>query len=130
MKIKSELLQEINICNTESELIDSLAKVSYLKDADRQIKFENNKLIVGEQKKQLFYEDLLSIQKAKSKAEIQLIDFKQPLDLLSGFVVIRTPINGNLKYGLISLLIGYIVSLLVSALLENRKGIVKYFKRK
>jgi len=78
----------------------------------------------------LFYEDLLSIQKAKSKAEIQLIDFKQPLDLLSGFVVIRTPINGNLKYGLISLLIGYIVSLLVSALLENRKGIVKYFKRK
>ena len=127
---KSELLQEINICNTESELIDSLAKVSYLKDADRQIKFENNKLIVGEQKKQLFYEDLLSIQKAKSKAEIQLIDFKQPLDLLSGFVVIRTPINGSLKYGLISLLIGYIVSLLVSALLENRKGIVKYFKRK
>ncbi|ADQ78280.1 hypothetical protein Palpr_0118 [Paludibacter propionicigenes WB4] len=127
---KNELKQEIDICNAECKRIDSLAKVSYFKDVDKQIKFENNKLIVGEQKKQLFYDDLLNIHKAKSKAEIQYVNYKQPMALPSGFAVIQIPINGSVKYGVLGLLIGYLVSLIVSALFENRKKIAKYLNRK
>jgi len=127
---KNELKQEIDICNAECKRIDSLAKVSYFKDVDKQIKFDNNKLIVGEQKKQLFYGDLLEIHKAKSKAEIQYVNYKQPMALPSGFAVIQIPINGSVKYGVLGLLIGYFVSLIVSALFENRKKIAKYLNCK
>ncbi len=127
---KRELLQQIKICDTESQRIDSLAKVSYFKDADKQLKFDNNKLIIGEQKKQLFYTDLLDIQKTKSKAEAGIINSKQPMDFPSGLVVIPAPINGSLKYGLVSMLIGYLVSLIICGLIQNLDGIVKYLDKK
>lgn len=127
---KRELLQQIKICDTESQRIDSLAKVSYFKDADKQLKFDNNKLIIGEQRKQLFYGDLLDIQKAKAKAEAGIINSKQPMDFPSGLVVIPTPINGSLKYGLVSILIGYLVSLIICGLIQNLGGIVKYLDKK
>lgn len=127
---KNELKQEIDICNAECKRIDSLAKVSYYKAVDKQIKFENNKLIVGEQKKQLLYGDLLEIHKAKTKAEIQYVNYKQPMALPAGFAVIQIPINGSVKYGILGLLIGYFVSLIVSTLFENRKKIAKYLNRK
>jgi hypothetical protein len=127
---KRELLQEIKICDAESQRIDSLAKVSYFKDNDKQLKFDNNKLIVGEQRKQLFYGDLLEIQKTKAKAETKIINSKQPIDFPSGLVVILAPINGSLKYGLISIFIGYFISLILCGLIQNFKGIVKYLDEK
>jgi len=127
---KNELLQQINICNVETQRIDSLAKVSYFKDIDRQLKFENNKLLIGDQRKQLFYNDLLDLQKIKSRAGNKLVDFKQPVNMPSGFFVNPTPINSNLKYGIISILIGYFIALVLSVLIENRKNILNYLNQK
>lgn len=127
---KRELLQEIKICDAESQRIDSLAKVSYFKDPDKQLKFDNDKLIVGEQKKQLFYTDLLDIQKARAKAETKITNSKQPMDFPSGLVVITAPVNGSFKYGLVSIFIGYIISLIICGVIQNFKGIVKYLDKK
>lgn len=127
---KNELLQQINICNVETQRIDSLAKVSYFKDVDKQLKFENNKLLIGDQRKQLFYNDLLDLQKIKSRAENKLVDFKQPVDMPSGFFVNPTPVNSNLKYSIISILIGYFIALVLSVLIENRKNILNYLNQK
>jgi hypothetical protein len=127
---KSELAQEIAICNKESQRIDSLAKISYFKDTNKQLKLENNTLVVGEQKKQLFFNDLLELQTIRAKAEARYIDFKQPMELQTGFVVMPHPVNGVFRYGLISLLIGYFVSLIVCILIENMKGIKKYLDNK
>ena len=127
---KNELSQQIKICDIETQRIDSLAKVSYFKDIDQQLKFENNKLLIGDQRKQLFYNDLLDLQKIKSKAETRLVDFKQPVNMPSGFFVNPIPVNSGLKYGAISILIGYFIALVLSVLIENRKNILNYLNQK
>ena len=127
---RSELIQEIKICNNESLLIDSLAKVSYFKEVDKQLQFDKNKLIVGEQKKQLFYGELLDLQNIKSKAETQIVDFKQPVELPSGFVLNPIPLNGRVKYGVESIFIGYFIAVVISVLINNFKKIIKFLERK
>lgn len=116
---KNNLINEIQICKTESRRIDSLAKITYLKSSDQQLRIENDKLLIGEQRRQLFYGDLLEINKVLSKSELKLADFKQPVDLPSDFVVNPIPINGRGKYGVYSLLIGYALSVLIVAFLDN-----------
>lgn len=126
---KSEFIQQINICELEIHRIDSLAKISYFKDSEKQLQFENNKLLMGEQKKQLFYDDLLRLQAIKSYAEIKLGDYKQAIDLPSGFVINPMPLNGRMKIGVYSIIIGLIISLLLFELIENRKKIEAFLKK-
>jgi len=97
--------QSILICDREMLRIDSLAKVTYFKDYDKQLKFDNNTLLIGKQDKQLFYLDLLKLQEIKSNAEVELADYKQPMELPSGFVVNPNPLNGRIRYGILSILI-------------------------
>lgn len=120
---KTELVNRIQICNIESRRIDSLAKISYFKNVDQQMSFDNNKLLVGEQKKQLFYDELLRLNDIRSYSEFRLADFKQPVDLPSDFVVNPKPINGRGKYGINSVIIGYALGLLIVILLDNLKKI-------
>ena len=127
---KNELSQRIKICNDEIKRIDSLAKISYFKNPEKQLKFENNNLLIGDQKKQLFYDDLLRLQRTKSKTESRLMDFKQPVVLPAGFTPSPLALNGTLKYSAIGLLIGYLVAILASFLLEHRKAIVRYLEGK
>ncbi|MDD3322848.1 MAG: hypothetical protein PHS59_15525 [Paludibacter sp.] len=125
---RNEYSQKIIICDIELKRIDSLAKVSYFKENDKQLRFDKNKLIVGEQQKQLFWGELLRLQELKSIAQEKLSEFKQPINLPSDFVVIPIPINGRIKYGIYSLLIGYILSLLIAVILENYKKVFKYLR--
>ena len=127
---RNESLQKIKICNDEIKRIDSLAKISYFKTPEKQLRFENNNLLIGEQKKQLFYDDLLRLQKTKSKQESKLAYFKQSVVLPAGFNPSPIVLNGTLKYSTIGLLIGYLVAVLASFLLEHRKAIVRYLEGK
>lgn len=120
---KNDLVKQIEICDLESHRIDSLAKQSYFKNVDQQLSFENNKLLVGEQKKQLFYGELLNLNDVRAKGELKLADFKQPVDLPSDFVVNPYPLNGRMKYGIYSIIIGYALGLLVVLLLDNLKQV-------
>jgi hypothetical protein len=127
---KSEIINQIKICDLELSRIDSLAKVSYFKEVAKQVRFDIDKLMIGEQKKQLFYEDLIKLNDIKSYAQNRLTDFKQPMDLPSGFVLSPTPENGSVKYGVIGILIGFIISLFLSCLIENTKKIMTFLDKK
>lgn len=127
---KTDYLQQIRICDIELQRIDSLAKVSYFKDTEKQMRFEQNKLLVGDQRKQLFYDDLLRLQSIKSSAEKQLADCIQPVDLPSGFVVNPMPLNGRVTYGLYSLLIGFVLAVIIAGLIENIKKIFDFLNKK
>lgn len=127
---KNELKQYINICDVESRRIDSLAKVSYFKDIDKQVKFENNKLLVGDQKKQLFYDDLFKLHDIKTYTESKLADYNNPMELPSGLVVYAQPENGRMKYGLFGLLSGLFIGLILSALLESYTKIIQFLNNK
>lgn len=116
-----ELAQRINICSRENLRIDSLAKVSYFNSAEKQLSFDKNTLLVGEQKKQLFYNELLDLQNNKANAEILMSRFKSPMVLPSGFVVNPIPVNSRFKYGVYGIFIGYALALILSVFIDNLK---------
>lgn len=116
-----ELIQKINICNRENLRIDSLAKVTYFKDTNKQLKLENNTLLVGEQKKQLFFGELLQLQDIKASAESTLSNYKCPMVLPSGFIINLSPVNSRIKYGVYGIFIGYALALILSVFIDNLK---------
>lgn len=125
---KSNMLSTINICEVESKRIDSLARVNYFKQNDQQLNIENNKLLIGEQRKQLFYGELIELQNIKAGVQFRLQGFKAPIILPSNFVVNPIPVNGRVKYGVISILIGFALALFISILIENIKSLITYLK--
>jgi len=122
------LAQQIDICKREDLRIDSLAKVTYFKDTQKQLQFESNSLIVGEQKKQLFYGELLALQNTKAGAENALINHTNPVVLPAGFTATPKPVNSMFKYAVIGIIIGYVLSLLLVILIDNLKKIKSFFK--
>lgn len=123
---RNELIQQIRICDLEMVRIDSLAKVSYFKENEKQLRFDNDKLLLGEQHKQLFYGELLRLQEIKSAALFKLSKFSQPIELPADFVVNPIPLNGRVKFGVYSIFIGYILSLFIAIFIENFKKIFGY----
>ena len=127
---KNEMNQQIVISGVELKRVDSLAKVSYFKDNNQQIRFNQNKLLVGEQQKQLFYSDLLRLQNIISTSNSALSNCKQPVVFPSGFAVDPKPINGVVKYGASAIILGLFISLIVAGLIENFAKIINYLKTK
>lgn len=125
---REEFTKQISICDLEMKRLDSLAQVSYFKDNKNQLQLSNNQLIVGEQRKQLFYQDMLDIQKIKAETEDKLILYTNPLVIPSGLVVIPVAINSSLKYGVYSILIGLLISIILSLLIESYPRIFTYLK--
>lgn len=125
---RTALAQQIDICKRENIRIDSLAKVSYYKDSEKQIQLANNSLMIGEQKKQLFYSELLNIQNIKASAEKDLINHTDPVVLPAGFVVSPSPLNPMGRYGLTGILLGYFISLLLVVFIDNLKKIISFLK--
>lgn len=127
---KNSLLDQIKICDAELQRIDSLAKVMYFKSEKDQINFENNKLLVGESRKQLFYGELLKINSRKGWAENKLAECVSPVDFPSNFVVIANPVNNRIKYTVLALAVGVVLSLLLALFLSNLRKIINYLENK
>jgi len=123
-------IRKSEITDIELQRIDSLAKIFYFKDTEKQIRFEKDKLLVGDQKKQLFFEDLLKLHDIKAFAQSKLTDYTQPMTLPSGLVVNPNPENGRLKYEIVGLFLGFLIGLFVSALIENFKKILSFLDKK
>ena len=127
---RNQLTEQIKVSKLELARVDSLAKVNYFKDNNQQLRFDKNTLVVGEQQKQLFYNDLLRLQDIISNSQNGLENFKQPIEIPSGFVVNPIPINSTLKYGVFSLIIALFLSLLIAGFIENSKHISNFLKGK
>lgn len=127
---KRNLLERIKICDIELQRIDSLAKVFYFKENNDQMKFENNKLFVGENKKQLFYDEMLNINQMKGVAQSRLADYVRPVNFPSDFVVNPIPENGRIKYGILSLFYGLLISVILVLVIDNAKKVIKFLQNK
>lgn len=123
------LEQQINICDLERQRIDSLARLYYFNDKNNmQLAFKNNTLVMGEQRKQLFYGDLLRVQELKTEAEMKLSLFNNPVEIPASLVVSPVPLNGRVKYGVLSLMIGLIMGLVLAGFLESIQKIISFLK--
>ena len=118
---RAQLTEQINMCNLEIARIDSLANITYFKDKKPEIKFENNKLLLGNSEIQLFYKNLLELLDTKAIAQSKLENAINPIVNPSGFLINPSPVNSPLKYGVFSLVIGLILGLILGFIIENTR---------
>ncbi len=126
---KKNLLERLTLCDIELKRLDSLANKTYFEEVKKQIQFNNNQLFVGNKFIQLFYGDQLKLQNIKARIYWELSILKTPLEVPAGFIVDPNPINGRLKMLLKGILFAFIISILISYILENRKRWIEFLKK-
>lgn len=120
----------VEFAKAEIKRIDSLANISYFQDLNnKSLNLNNNSLIVGEQKKPLIYEDVISLIGTKETNERFLNIAKTPVFLTDGFSIYG-PVNSKMKIFIYGLLIGIAAGLLASYIFEQRKSIINFLKNK
>lgn len=125
----NDLNNQIRICDSELQRIDSLANIYYFNEKNNaQLSFERNSLIMGEQRKQLFYGDLIRIQELRNNAQLKLSRFTKPVEIPSSLVVSPQPLNGRLEYAVYGLLIGLLAGLLLAGFVESISRIMAFLK--
>jgi len=121
--------EKIRISQKELSRIDSMAKLVYFKNVNQQVGFENNKLIVGEEKKQMFYTEMLDLQSIISQSQIAISSHPEPVTLATGnFVVDPKPLNGYFRYGVIGMIVGFMFSIVIAFVIENFTKFLKFLK--
>jgi hypothetical protein len=125
----NDLKNQISICDRELNRIDSLAAMYYFREKDNaQLSFEKNSLIMGEQRKQLFYGDLMRIQEYRNHAQLELSRFTKPVEIPSSLVVSPQPVNGRMEYAVYGMLIGLVAGLLLAGFVESISHIMAFLK--
>ena len=117
------------MCDMELVRIDSLANITYFKDKKPEIKFENNKLLLGNSEIQLFYKNLLELLDTKAIAQTKLEDAVKPIVNPAGFIINPSPVNSRLKYGVYSLAIGFVLGLILAFVIENTKKWLNFLQK-
>ena len=123
-----EMAQNIKVASSEFSRIDSMAKVNYFEAKMQQLRLDKDKILLGEQQKQLFYNDLMRLQSIKSSNETNLAIYTTPVNLPAGLVVNPVPVNGRFKYALTGIIYGFIFAFLLSVFIDKRKMIFAFLK--
>ena len=127
----NDLKNQIRICDSEMQRIDSLANIYYFNEKNNaQLSFEKNSLIMGEQRKQLFYGDLIRIQELRNHAQLELSRFTKPVEIPSSLVVSPQPLNGRLEYAVYGLFFGLIAGLVLAGFIESISKVMTFLKGK
>ncbi len=114
----------------EIRRLDSLANISYFKETSYSpLNIERDMLIIGEQKKPLFYNDILGLIKEKDYSQRYLNVAKKPVYITDGFAV-EGPLNPRIKLLIYGLLIGIAAGLISSFIFEHLKTIGKFLQNK
>lgn len=123
---RANLEGEVRLITDEINRIDSMATITYLSKPQMQVQLKWNTLLLGEQKRQMLYEDLLYLQRLKAKREAELGGCTAPVVMPTGFVVSPLPVHGRFFYLGLCGLGGVLAAVLLALLIENRKCIVHY----
>lgn len=127
---KKTLEQKIFVAYKEAKRIDSVANIKYFEETKPNIRFDNNRLLIGNQQTQLFYGDMFYLHKNITESEGKLAEAKTPIVVPSGFIINPNATNGRVKKGVEGLIVGFVLSILLAFFLENYKKWIKYLNNK
>ncbi len=127
---RNNLLGEVKLLDAEISRLDSMASITYLQKPLMQAQLKWNTLLLGEQERQLLYEDLLFLQKLKGKREMELANCTAPVVLPTGFMPKPLPVHGRLFYLVVCGVLSVVAALLLALVVENRKCILNYLFKK
>ena len=114
----------------EIDQLDSLQKVKYFEEARRLMPKEGGQMIfLQEYTTQLLHDDIYTLFQMRQNIERQLTIYSDLITMLSDFTPPARPENGALYYGkvVIPTIFGFTLLLLILA--DNRKRLVKVYKR-
>ena len=115
------------------EKLDSLTSLFYFANMPSQeIMLDRyaTGMIVGRREIKLFLEDIYIEMQAKAEAEERLSTCTAPVVLQSHFIITARPTNSPIKCAVVAILLGWILGLMVGALVENRKDILHWLRTK
>ncbi len=115
------------------EKLDSLTSLFYFAEMPSQEILLDRKatgMIVGRREIKLFLEDIYDEMKAKEIVDERLAVCTAPVVLQSHFIIKARPVNSPIKCAIIAILLGWIVGLMVGAVVENRKNILHWLQTK
>lgn len=123
-----------NLLDREISRIDSLAQITYLQNEENlDLTLYNDgkrgeKIILGERKKPLVYEDLLKTIDNRFVRGRKLEMAIQPVYSTTGFVV-KGPINGRFKYIIYGFIYGVIGGVIASTLFSKKKKLKEFIEQ-
>lgn len=131
-KLRRQNLQDaVNMYNQQILYLDSLSKKAYLDDpVHAKLTLHNNSLIIGEQKKQYFHEEITILQNQRQGKEIELVCDSVPMYFPAHLAVNPRAINGRIKTLAIAAIVSYILSLLLASGWKYRRDIREFLLRK
>lgn len=115
------------------EKLDSLTSLFYYAEMPSQEILLDRKatgMIVGRREIKLFLKDIYDEMKVKEKVDERLAVCTAPVVLQSHFIIKAQPVNSPVKCAVIAILLGWIVGLMVGALVENRRNILHWLQTK
>jgi len=127
---KRNLAQEIRLLGRELHRLDSMADISYFRFPEMHVQLHRNTLLVGEQEKQLLYEDMMFVQNKKLRREFEFVNFTAPVVLPTGFIVSPHPERGRIGFMMTYFFFALAISIFLSLFIEHRKCIFNYLQTK
>lgn len=130
---RSNMEREARFHHDQLEKLDSLTSVFYFSQTPSQqvqLSAWTSGMILGSRDINLFLEDIYMEMAVTQVADQRLAVCTAPVVLQSHFVAEPQAVNGPVKCSVIAIAIGWLLGLLVAALVENRKAIIAWLKQK
>lgn len=128
---RKNLKENIETHKRQLVYLDSLSKRSYLEaPTAAQLNLKYNTLLIGEQEKQMFHEDIAILQHRKYTLEQDLVRDTMPMIFTTHLSAKPQAINSRLKSCALGLIGGYILAICIALLVKYRKNILHYLETK
>lgn len=128
---RKNLKENIETYKNQLAYLDSLSKRSYLEaPVSAQLNLKYNTLLIGEQEKQMFHEDIAILQHRKYTLEQDLVRDTMPMIFTTHLSAKPQAINSRLKSCALGLIGGYILAICIALLVKYRKNILHYLETK
>lgn len=128
---RKNLKENIAVYNRQLAYLDSLSKRSYLEaPVSAQLNLRYNTLLIGEQEKQMFYEDIEILHNKKCILEQELVRDTVPMIFTTHLFANPNAVNGRLKCCALGIIGGYILGIIIALAIKRRKSIFNYLETK
>jgi hypothetical protein len=125
------LEREARFHRDQIEKLDSLTSVFYFSQNNReqmQMKVWESGMVLGRREIDLFLEDVYLEMRESEYVNARLTVATAPVVLQSHFVINPLAVNGPWKMSAIAIVVGWLLGLMVAALVENRKRILTWLQ--
>jgi hypothetical protein len=130
---RQDLQRHSDFCHEQIEVLDSLTREFYFNQspyAQIQAKRQDLNLLLGKREIVTLHNETLELFRYEQKLDYYLSMCTAPVVLQGHFAVSNKAVNGMLRYGIISLIIAFVLSSLIAACIENFGTFVKWAKKR